>query len=214
VAVHDQDPDVVWLLAAKDGTDRGWAWRSWMRWPRPGGCARTGLGARSSGAPWTCQRRRRTRSTLARSCRPAPTPPPWSSTPTGRRVALLRRRVRRVLTWCGPSWCRRLLAPGSFPVLVSSRCSRPAWRPSCACWPRRPGSARPPCWPSGGPWPGAGGWPGCRWRRVTTTPPASGAIWWRRCGPSSQRWGLSPWRRWVAPVWSWSGWWCRRWSTT
>ena len=60
---------------------------------------------------------------------------------------------------------RRPLELACFPGPASSRCSNPACRPSCAWSPRRPGRARPPCSPNGGPWPVGAGWPGCRWKR-------------------------------------------------
>jgi hypothetical protein len=42
-------------------------------------------------------------------------------------LAAVPRFPRQVASWCGPSWCRRLLEPGSSPGPVFSPCSRSAW---------------------------------------------------------------------------------------
>jgi anti-anti-sigma factor len=89
VAVHDQDPNLGRVLAAKEGTGRGLGLGIVTGWPRPGGCARRGLAARSSGVRWSCHHKRRTWSAPACSCRPAPTLPHWPPAWTTRTAAFL-----------------------------------------------------------------------------------------------------------------------------
>src|SRR5215217_3337274 len=72
VAVHDQDPDLAGLLAAKDGADRGLGLEIVDQVAKAWGCARTGLAARPSGAPWTCQYHKPARSAAEGNRWPGP----------------------------------------------------------------------------------------------------------------------------------------------
>jgi anti-anti-sigma factor len=75
VAVHDQDPNLDRVLAAKEETDRGLGLGIVDRVAASWGCVGTSLAARPSGARWRCHRRR-TWSTPAGSRRPGPAAPP------------------------------------------------------------------------------------------------------------------------------------------
>jgi anti-anti-sigma factor len=75
LAVKDQDPNLARVLAAKERAGRELGLgieRVATAW----GCARRGLAARSSGAPWTCHHRTPTQRTATCSRRPIPASPP------------------------------------------------------------------------------------------------------------------------------------------
>jgi anti-anti-sigma regulatory factor len=86
-----QDRNLMWLLAATQGADRGLGRLIAERVTTAWGSTRTRLAARSRGARWTRHHRTLTWPAVVRSRRPVPTGPPWSPPQTMPELALLPR---------------------------------------------------------------------------------------------------------------------------
>jgi hypothetical protein len=145
VAVPDQDPDLVGLLAAKDGIDRGLGLQIVDEVAKAWGVRQDGAGGKIVWCALDLPAPQAARSATAGSRRPRPAPPPTMARPTSGFIASFQGDNRHIADYLAtevlerqPEPIRQFLLQTSVLERLSARCATPCWRPK----------APPSGWPS------------------------------------------------------------------